>query len=384
MKKHLSIIIFLFSINTFSAEPYFVSADCKSTKKIISQDIKLSFTTTPARYDTIKDSTFSCNADECSWSYTIKRIDTLQRENTIFNYTVVDSAFFVDTLNFSFFDAENDSCKFIIAGLDSAGNKVYADSIWGDIASRPGVNKVIYFFHRKPYKNILPGIIQLSSLTDTILDTIQYKSMSVFNLITDSSFYAKLNGGWKKIYQQSEYCYVSCSEPIGSFVDTTGGCFFNSKEVSGYNKDKSVIYTTTLDGYLRDGWGLKKENFSTNEHLTQIIVNKDTLITCAYYRSGISRSYYTYVYIRDTSIKFSDLPVKRYSVQRAEIFKVSISSNQIASVISFNLPQRQKTSLSIFDLTGRMVIKCLDQTLEAGSHQIQFKPKSLSCKNLHL
>lgn len=156
MIRYLSIILFLFFIRTFAANPYFTSVDCKSTKIVISQNIGLSFTTTPAKLDTIKDSSFSCSTGSCSWSYTIKRIDTLKNEITTLGVSIVDSSYYVDTLDYSFFDAENDSCKFIIAGLDSAGsagNKVFADSTWGNTASRPGSNSLIqtmYLKHNNP------------------------------------------------------------------------------------------------------------------------------------------------------------------------------------------------------------------------------------------
>src|SRR5512133_1886193 len=108
MKKCLSIMLFLFSFNIFAAEPYFVSTLCKSSKTVLNQTTTMTFTSTPAVYDTIKDSTFSCDGDKCTWSYTVKKIDTLKKANTIFSYTTVDSAFYIDTLNFSFFDADND------------------------------------------------------------------------------------------------------------------------------------------------------------------------------------------------------------------------------------------------------------------------------------
>jgi hypothetical protein len=162
--------------------------------------------------------------------------------------------------------------------------------------------------------------------------------------------------------------------PTGYFADTLGGYFFDSIKASEYNNNKSVIYTTSLDSYIRDGWVVKKDN----RYLTQIVVHKDTLITCKVYQGGTYQLFYTYVYVRDTSIQLSELPVERHSAKKADISKINISFNKMTSIISFNLPQRQRTSLFIFDLTGRMVMKCLDQTLEAGSHQIQFKPKSFS------
>jgi hypothetical protein len=380
MIKYFSVILFLFFIRTFAANPYFISVECNSTKIVISQKIGLSFTTNPAKLDTIRDSSFSCTADSCSWLYTIERIDTLKKENTTFGFSTVDSFYYVDTLDYSFFDAENDSCKFIIAGLDSAGNRVFADSTWGNTASRPGSNRVIYFTHKKPFQSIFPGIVQLSKISDTIFDTIQNNSTSVYNTITDSSFYANLNGAWRKIFQQDCYFTGSNTTCTGSFVVSSGGYFFDSNKVIEYNENKSSIYNTVLDSdsYIRDGWNLKKENISMYEHLTQVIIDNDTLITCAYSQGGISRHTYTYVYVRDTSIQLNELPVKRHIQQNTDNFKLNISSNKMASIISFNLPQRQKVGLVIFDLAGRMVMKSLDQILEAGEHQIHFAPGSVT------
>jgi len=383
MKKYLTIMLLLFSFNTFAAEPYFISTLCKSARTVLNQTTTMTFTSNPGKYDTIKDSTFSCNGDKCTWFYTIKKIDTLVKESPFFSYTTVDSSFYVDTLSFSFFDADNDSCRFVIAGLDSDGKKVYADSLWGDIKSRPGSDKKIYFSHKKAFTKIFPGIIQLSYPGDTISESIDYSSTSIINQITDSSFFKKLNGAWKMVYQQTSY-YPMYGDPgsNGSFVDSSG-CFFDSDIASEYNKDKVIIYSTPFDRYIRYGWCLTKKDQSASEKLNNVIVVGDTLITTTTSRGGASSSRYvfTYVYVRDTSLKISDLlPVKRQSVQKSDAFKVKISSDKIHPVISFSLPQRHATSLSIYDLSGRLVMKYFEQILDAGPHEIRISSRLLSGK----
>lgn len=384
MIKNLSIILFLFCFDIFAAAPYFISVDCKSTKKVIAQNTGISITKIPAKLDTIKDSSFTCSDGSCVWTYTIVRIDTLVRENAILNITTVDSCMYVDTLYFSFFDADNDSCKFIVAGLDSTGQKVFADSTWGNTTSRPGTNRILYFSHKKGFQNILPGIIQLSNLSDTVFEDIQYSSTSTVNAITDSAFYASLNGGWKKIFHSHSYNGSSGTPSIsGTFISSSGGCFFDSNKVIEYDENKISVYGTYLDynTYIRSGWVLNKQNVLFSERYYQIIVDKDTLITSTYYRGGTgSRSLDYYIYVRDPSIKFDDLPVKRTLTKNTDNFKLTISSNKMASIISFNLLQRQKVGLAVFDLEGRMVMNCLDQTLESGQHQINLNSASFTNK----
>jgi hypothetical protein len=106
-----------------------------------------------------------------------------------------------------------------------------------------------------------------------------------------------------------------------------------------------------------------------------LIISKDTLVII----KGTLTSKYTYrdVCVRDPSVQLNDLvPIKTNVTKKTGIFRLNISSRNQTSIISFCLPQRQNVGIVIFDLAGRMVKKCLDQTLEAGQHQIQFNHKS--------
>jgi hypothetical protein len=372
----LTALLLLLVINIFAGTPYFVSDSCRSSKLVYSQKIQFSIDTISAIMDTIKDSTFSCSAGSCFWTYTIKEVTTRRPRNFYFSYKVLDSCEYIDTLQFSFFDPENDSCKIIAAGFDTLGKRILSDSIWGETASRPGVEKRIFFSHRSPFRSIIPGIIEISSPSDTLWDTIQNFSISTLNSISDSAFYEKIQGAWRIYFFMNSFI----GGFIGSYNDSNYGYFINKNRVFPYENGKATKTIVIDTSYWRDGWEIKKLNSrDCYEPVVQLLLNEQQLLIISQGGCGMHSSGILQVCSRDTSIK--SIPVinnNRSPQSDINEVKMTHAPNKSFISISFKLMVSGSVCISIFDVSGRQILNLPAQIMTAGHHEIKIAPTNVA------
>jgi hypothetical protein len=117
-------------------------------------------------------------------------------------------------VHFSFFDAENDSCEAKIELVTDDGTRLEPDTVWGDVFSRPGSDKIISArFHCTVKQftstssfNPAPGVSSRIRMTLTQIDdrTIQssksydYSSSGVIDsVVSDETYFKTLEGTWK-------------------------------------------------------------------------------------------------------------------------------------------------------------------------------------------
>lgn len=208
MREIYQLTLFVCIINTAvyaNTLPYFTgSTEVFETKILVGQKFQYSIDTAIAMtIDSIKsDSSFICRDNSCVWNYTYT-YDTAFKINVKFFQQ--DSFTFLDTLVFSFFDAENDSCRFHVRLLDAFGSKSPPDSVWGDLYARPGTGKSICFTSRLPpagYRQFIIGMSQIDNSTDTVFDTVAAPSrVTLHDLVaTDSLFLQKISGKWRSLF----------------------------------------------------------------------------------------------------------------------------------------------------------------------------------------
>jgi hypothetical protein len=387
MNRFFTIPLFLCALNVFAGAPYFVSDSCRTTKTVYSQKIQFSFDTVPAIADTVKDSTFSCNAGNCVWTYTIKAINTRVEQSFGFNYTILDSCDYIDTMTFSFFDAENDSCKFVVARFDTGRKRIFADSTWGDIASRPGVGKKIIFFHKSPFFSVTPGIIKVSNPTDTVWDSLFNIPVSIRNEISDSAFFEKLQGAWRTCFILTNAYgivgYNGAGRFFGSSTDPFSGYFFDNKQVIACENGKA-IKTTTIDkgyGYSRDGWEIQKPYHSDcQDPVYRLYFNEQFLFITSFNAPGTHGCDGTSkVCIRDTAIKSISPVLDNLHPAQADIFefKIKPAPPKSSIAVSFTLRKVSPVHIALFDVSGRQIVSRPAQLMQPGHHELR-----IDCANL--
>jgi len=110
---------------------------------LLSQKYTLAVDTSAFHIDsTFLDSSFACTGSRCQWHYNVK-YDTVI--NLAINYNHVDSQRSFRSIKYSFFDDDNDSCQAQVMIEDAQGTKIYSDSVWGDVFSKPGTDRVLSF-----------------------------------------------------------------------------------------------------------------------------------------------------------------------------------------------------------------------------------------------
>lgn len=147
------------------------------------------------------DSTFYYDGSKNVWQYTYKYDTTLELG---LHYVEIDSQRSFGKTTFSFFDSENDSCDLAIALRDGQNHTdIKPDSLWGDVAVKPGMNKTIYFsYHGKYDYSMISVSITLKQILDgktvsTIIPFQNRRSLGDTDLVTtDSLILLKLAGKW--------------------------------------------------------------------------------------------------------------------------------------------------------------------------------------------
>lgn len=68
------------------------------------------------------------------------------------------------------------------------------------------------------------------------------------------------------------------------------------------------------------------------------------------------------------------------SPSNTDLLNLNVSSNpiQTGDFVTFDLPTDGNASMLIYDMSGRVAAKLIDETMQAGSHSVQFEGSNLS------
>ncbi|MBN1577540.1 MAG: hypothetical protein JW913_13360 [Chitinispirillaceae bacterium] len=378
MNKSYAFIAFILLISPIlpaEESPYFVDTPTVYEKRILLRQTFIhSFDTVgPAVIDSIKtDSSFSCQDAACEWSHTYA-FDTIQRID--FNCTEKDSFAFIDTLAYSFFDGENDSCHFNVWLLDGFGNRITPDSVWGRLHARPGADNKIYFSSHASIaakRRFVLAMNQIENGTDTVFETITEPSrVSIQNpVVTDSAFLQKLQGSWQLVYYR--YDRSETDIQTRSVQNSSYWAVVRDTRFSARNPNSLIIDEGPIS--LKDRIGFKIPYKSCTQTVTGYLLLGDTLVTTLS-KCGQSGYLYTCVYIRSQSQTILDRN-KRLKEHGRLMRIVNNNSGSSASII-LNIEKPSTMDLSLYDLKGRKVLQLVRPNIQAGYHTIPLSNKKL-------
>jgi hypothetical protein len=276
---------------------------------LLSQKYTLAVDTSAFHIDSsYLDSSFTCNGSQCQWHYNVK-YDTVI--NLAINYNHVDSQRSFRSIKYSFFNDDNDSCQAQVMIEDAQGTKIYPDSVWGDVFSKPGTDRLLSFtFHGKyDYSslNIILTLVQINNpkriATVTIQNSWNLKSLGDTDLVvSDSGYFRMISGKWKLVADGYSIYPENNNQPTYSFAGQNIEYIINNDSLNYYSND------TLNSSYLiqsRSGWtgNLNKSDWgiASKPYSNMTLIGKDTLLNTETVESDNGNINYLALMVRDTS-----------------------------------------------------------------------------------
>lgn len=370
LTKSVVFALVLTSLIEANQAPYFVEMpQISEVQTLLKQKFTHAFdTVVPFSIDSVKkDSTFACQGSSCQWSYSYV-FDTIQR--TDFTYNEIDSFTFIDTVIYSFFDNENDSCHFTIWLVDSMGNRVPPDSVWGKLDSRPGTNNRLCFsYHslKAGNRQFVVAMNQVQNIQDTIFDTIARASRVVMNdrVASDSSFLQKIQGNWRRIYSTMSRNFISDSTQKAMVKDTLFIVYSHDSLIGSY----TIPYKVS-----RIGFNVPRIN-CTGMSGGGLLSIGDTLIY-SFNLCGMMGYSATYVYVRD----LSPISVKKNVSLNGTCRGTNIAIKQFGSTatVHFSIEKPSMVDVRLYNLNGKQIAQIVQNHYQAGNYSIPLSKKALS------